>query len=226
METPDVLLVEDDKDLREEVATFLRFRQFAVRECGHLSEAHDAVRRQAPQAAIIDVMLPDGSGIALLDTLRTHAPGCAAVMLSARGEIDVKLDAYNAGADNYLVKPIDLRELAALVSAAVRRQPAESPTSSWYLETGTLQATSPSGDSVTLTLQESSLMSTLALSKGHFASRRDLIEALGHDYFRYDEQRLEALVSRLRKKLAPIGGNPLKAAHGKGYVFTHRLEVR
>ena len=68
-------------------------------------------------------------------------------------------------------------------------------------------------------------MRVFAQASEHFATRRSLIEALGHDYLAYDEQRLEAMISRLRKKIAPLGDNPIKAAHGRGYVFTQTLKI-
>jgi DNA-binding response OmpR family regulator len=222
---PDVLLVEDNDDLREEVAAFLRFRQFAVRDFRQLSEARASIAAKTPQVAIIDVFLPDGSGLSLLDTLREHAPSCLKMILSARSDINLKLEAYRHGADNYLLKPIDMRELVALLDASFRRVPAQD-LAAWVLNADSLTISGPDGGERTITLQEASLLKALARGKDKFASRKDLIGAIGYDPGSYDEQRLEALVSRLRKKLVPLGGNPIKAAHGRGYVFTERLMLR
>ena len=87
---PDVLLVEDDPDLRDEVASFLRFNGFSVRESGGVAQAAGAVRFRKPDVALIDVLLPDGSGLALLPILRTDAPrfdpkSGTAVVLGAGG---------------------------------------------------------------------------------------------------------------------------------------------
>lgn len=222
---PDILLVEDNQDLREEVAAFLRYKKFEVREFGQIADARDALDRKTPHAAIIDVFLPDGSGLSLLEDLRDKAPSCLKMILSARSDINIKLEAYKQGADNYLLKPIDMRELVALLDASLKRVPAED-LAAWVLNSESLTITGPQGDERSLTLQEASVLKTLARGKDKFSSRRDLIAGLGHDFMSYDEQRLEALFSRLRKKLAPIGGNPLKAAHGRGYVFTEKLMLR
>jgi len=87
---PDILLIEDDPDLREEVATFLRYSNFEVRECAGVAQAASAIRERRPDAALIDVLLPDGSGLALLPILRTEAPQCVNLMLSARFELQLK----------------------------------------------------------------------------------------------------------------------------------------
>jgi len=222
---PDILLVEDNEDLREEVAAFLRYRHYEVRDFGQVADAREAVDAKTPNAAIIDVFLPDGSGLSLLETLRDKAPTCVKMILSARSDINLKLEAYKQGADNYLLKPIDMRELVALLDASFKRVPAHE-LSAWMLNSDSLTISGPNGDEKTLTLQEACLLKALARGKDRFATRKDLIASLGHDYLSYDEQRLEALVSRLRKKLIPLGGNPLKAAHGRGYVFTERLMLR
>lgn len=178
--------------------------------------------RRLPWA--LDVLLPDGSGLTLLPLIETSAPHCAKLILSARSEIDLKLDAYQRGAWSYLVKPIDLRELVSLLDATLKRQgPVER--GGWILATESLEIQGPRGASCTLTLQEAALLRVLALGKDRFASRRALIESLGHNHIDYDEQRLEAMISRLRRKLAPLGDNPIKAEHGRGYVFTQALRL-
>jgi two-component system OmpR family response regulator len=221
---PDILLVEDDPDLREEVATFLRFSGFSVRESAGVAQAADAVRSRKPDVALVDVLLPDGSGLALLPILRSEAPQCINMMLSARLELALKLDAYRQGADNYLVKPVDPRELVALLNAAMARTPS-SQRGCWTVESDSLTVRGPNGLTQTLSLQEVTLLREFAQAENHFVSRRQLVKALGHDYLAYDEQRLEAMISRLRKKLSPLGENPLKAAHGRGYVFTQVLRL-
>ncbi len=220
----DILLVEDDLDLREEVAAFLRFRGFSVRECGSVAAAASVIRSTPPRAAILDIVLPDGAGLSLLPLLRESAPQCVNLILSARSELPLKLDAYGAGADGYLVKPVDLRELAAQLTAILQRL-GRTSTQPWILTTDALSVTGPRGASAALTLQEASLLRLLARSERQFATRREIVEALGHDYIEYDEQRLEAMISRLRRKLTAIGDNPIKAEHGRGYVFNQPLSL-
>ena len=67
------------------------------------------------------------------------------------------------------------------------------------------------------------MLTLMANSTRHFANRRDLITAMGFDHSQYDEQRLEAMISRLRRKLVPLGDKPIKAVHGQGYVFTQKI---
>jgi len=145
-------------------------------------------------------------------------------MLSARFELQLKLDAYRQGADNYLVKPIDPRELVAILNAAMTRLPSGSK-GTWIIESDSPTLRGPNGLSQTLSLQEIAILKVFAAAPDRFATRRALVEALGHNYLAYDEQRLEAMISRLRKKIAPLGENPVKAAHGRGYVFTQALKL-
>jgi len=219
---PDVLLIEDDPDLREEVATFLRYSSFEVRECAGVAQAASAIRERRPDVALIDVLLPDGSGLALLPILRSEAPQCVNLMLSARFELQLKLDAYRQGADSYLVKPIDPRELVAILNAAMTRLPSGSK-GTWIIESDSPTLRGPNGLTQTLSLQEITILKVFATAPDRFATRRALVEALGYNFLAYDEQRLEAMISRLRKKIASLGDNPIKAAHGRGYVFTQAL---
>jgi len=221
---PDVLLIEDDPDLREEVATFLRYSSFEVRECAGVAQAASAIRERRPDVALIDVLLPDGSGLALLPILRSEAPQCINLMVSARFELQLKLDAYRQGADSYLVKPIDPRELVAILNAAMTRLPSGSK-GTWIIESDSPALRGPNGLTQTLSLQEITILKVFATAPDRFATRRALVEALGHNYLAYDEQRLEAMISRLRKKIASLGDNPIKAAHGRGYVFTRALKL-
>lgn len=219
-----ILLVEDDPDLREDVATFLRFCGYLVHECGSLAQARTAIGRSTPNAAIIDVMLPDGSGLTLLPLLESAAPRCANLIVSARSDIELKLDAYKQGAWSYLVKPVDLRELVGLLGVTLKRQ-GTAERGGWVLSTNSLEIQGPGGASCALSLQDVALLRALALSRDRFATRKALIESLGYSYAEYDEQRLEALISRLRRKLAPLGENPIKAEHGRGYVFIQPLRL-
>lgn len=221
---PDVLLIEDDPDLREEVATFLRYSSFEVRECAGVAQAASAIRERRPDVALIDVLLPDGSGLALLPILRSEAPQCVNLMLSARFELQLKLDAYRQGADSYLVKPIDPRELVAILNAAMTRLPSGSK-GTWIIESDSPTLRGPNGLTQTLSLQEITILKVFATAPDRFATRRALVEALGYNFLAYDEQRLEAMISRLRKKIASLGDNPIKAAHGRGYVFTQALKL-
>lgn len=221
---PDILLIEDDPDLREDVTAFLRHSGFAVRDCPTLDEARTAILEAAPQAAIIDVLLPDGSGLSLLPWLREQAPDCVNLVLSARSDIDLKLEAFREGAVSYLVKPVDLRELVGLLGVTLRRQD-RIQEGAWILSMDSLSIRGPRGAVCALSLNEVTLLRTLAIAESRFATRSQLIESMGYNPLDYDEQRLEAMISRLRRKLVPLGDNPIKAEHGRGYVFTDSLRL-
>ncbi|MEN9760221.1 MAG: hypothetical protein RI906_47 [Pseudomonadota bacterium] len=223
MDIEDVLLVEDNDDLREEIAAFLEFRQFSVKSCERLESARQAVHDRPPRLAVIDLFLPDGSGLDLIDVIGQRAPHCRKLVLSARSDLDLKLEAYRRGADAYLIKPIDLQELAALIQASLKRAEPLAPENHWSIDTAALRLRGPRGETVSVSLQEARVLTLMAESVRHFASRRDLIEAMGFEHSQYDEQRLEAMISRLRRKLTPLGDKPIKAVHGQGYVFTQKI---
>lgn len=159
----------------------------------------------------------------ILSTSSVNAPHCRKLVLSARSDLDLKLEAYRRGADAYLIKPIDLQELAALIQASLKRAEPLAPENHWSIDTAALRLRGPRGETVSVSLQEARVLTLMAESVRHFASRRDLIEAMGFEHSQYDEQRLEAMISRLRRKLTPLGDKPIKAVHGQGYVFTQKI---
>ncbi|WP_295404735.1 response regulator [uncultured Thiocystis sp.] len=114
-----ILLLEDDWILREELALFLVELGYEVLEAGTLAEFAPLIPGAA--LAIIDINLPDGDGFDALACLRAQRPGAGAIMLTARGALEDRVRGLTEGADHYLVKPICLVELAAIVQALLRR---------------------------------------------------------------------------------------------------------
>src|SRR5690606_13407007 len=121
----DLLLIDDDQELCELLASWLSQEGFQVRACHDGSSARSALANQPPAAVVLDVMLPDGSGLELLKQLRSDHPDLPVLMLSARGEPLDRILGLELGADDYLAKPCDPRELTARLRAVLRRiQPA------------------------------------------------------------------------------------------------------
>ena len=213
-----IVLLEDEADLREEIAADL------VRRGHEVAEA-DSLAAFAPLAgrfdlAIIDLGLPDGSGLQAIRTLRVVAPGVGIVVLTARSAMKDRIDSLQGGADQYLVKPVRLAELAAHVEALARRvAPA------WRVETARQRLCAPDGAALALSMAETRLLAALARQPGRALARRELVEAMGFDWAGYDERRLEALVSRLRRRWREQAGAdlPLRTEHGVGYRFVTPL---
>lgn len=213
-----VVLLDDEVELREEVAAFLEKRGWTVGQAGTIAEFREQVSDLA--FAIIDVMLPDGSGLDAAAWLRATRRDCGIVMLTARGETQNKIDGLIGGADHYLVKPVKLVELDAILQALGRRV-----ANDWRLDCRARVLSAPDGGRLDLSASEIGLLALLARHPSKAVSRRQIAEDFGFDWVDYDERRLETLISRLRQRWRREAGFelPLKTVHRTGYTFAAPL---
>jgi two-component system phosphate regulon response regulator OmpR len=116
-----LLVVDDEPDMRGLLAEYFGRHGFAVREAGSAAEARDAIARSRPDLAVLDVTMPGENGLSLLRWLRDAHPGVAVVMLTGNGETIDRVVGLELGADDYVAKPCELRELLARVRAVLRR---------------------------------------------------------------------------------------------------------
>lgn len=212
-----ILILEDERDLREEIADYLLNIGHEVKAVETNKQFLAYASTQSPDIAIIDRMLPDGDGLVLVDEIRRQGARMGVIVLTAMGEEHERIKGYAAGVDHYLTKPLRLQELGAVLSALA-----------WRMQIGdsvlfVLQAWDllvPSGQSLRLTAQEVIFLTTLLKSKGTVVSRRKLIEALGKNVSEYDPRNLDALLLRLRRKVsgATPTALPVKTVHGVGYI--------
>lgn len=220
-----LLLIDDDQELCELLGTWLSQEGFIVSAAHDGSSARARLADTRPDAVILDVMLPDGSGLELLRQLRQEYRDLPVLMLSARGEPLDRILGLELGADDYLAKPCDPRELTARLRAVLRRsQPA---TTAGQLESGDLQF-SPARGTVTvndlevaLTLTEGRILEALLSQPGEPVEKQALAElALGRKLTLYDRS-LDMHVSNLRRKLGPhADGRPrIMALRGRGYLY-------
>lgn len=215
-----VVLLEDDVDLREEIAAFLGKRGLDIVQAGCIGEFLPLIG--SVSIAIIDVMLPDGNGFDAAMRLRQADKECGIIMLTARGATQDKLKGFEGGADHYLVKPIKLLELGAIIDALRRRV-----LTGWRFVTNDRQLVAPDGSGMVLTSHETILCQLLAGSPGQGVTRRRIVEAFGYDWLDYDQRRLDTLVSRLRRRwFNKIGKElPLKTEHREGYSFAATISL-
>lgn len=222
----ELLLIDDDQELCELLGSWLTQEGFAVRACHDGQSARQALAEQAPAAVVLDVMLPDGSGLELLKQLRSEHAELPVLMLSARGEPLDRILGLELGADDYLAKPCDPRELTARLRAVLRRShPTASAT---QLEIGDL-AFSPvrgvvsiEGRDMSLTLSESRILEALLRQPGEPLDKQELAQiALGRKLTLYDRS-LDMHVSNLRKKVGPhADGRPrIVALRSRGYYYS------
>ncbi|MCA8879254.1 MAG: response regulator transcription factor [Rhodobacteraceae bacterium] len=215
-----ILLLEDAGDVAEAIVASFARRGDAVDHAGTVAEAQDLVAVQDYDVAILDIQLPDGSGTAVLKVLRDTRSQTAVLMLTARGNVDDRVAVLDSGADDYLVKPFDLRELQARVRALARRQ---APERASVIEFGDLRfdpancALDIGGTPVTLTRREFSLLEVMLANRGRVIPKERIFERM---YAFGDEEiglnSVEIQVSRMRRKLE--GSNvSIRTLRGLGY---------
>ena len=222
----ELLLIDDDQELCELLASWLQQEGFAVHAYHDGVSARAALAGHSPAAVILDVMLPDGSGLELLKQLRSEHADLPVLMLSARGEPLDRILGLELGADDYLAKPCDPRELTARLRAVLRRsQPVAAPS---RLELDDLSYSPVRGvvqigeQEIPLTLSESRILEALLQQPGEPLDKQALAQlALGRKLTLYDRS-LDMHVSNLRKKLGPHpDGRPrIVALRSRGYYYS------
>lgn len=219
-----IAVIDDNADLLDDLCFHLSHAGFNVAPGHNGQELNTLLDHFRPQMVILDLGLPGEDGIAIAGRLRRSHPQLGLVILTARSGIKNRIAGHEAGADYYLTKPVEFDELITIVRTLARRL-GGSPTRAWRFCPSQLQLHTPLGLALDLTTAEAAIISALLQAPSHQASRKELIQALGADWITYDERRLEAIISRLRKKIAGITGKeaPLRALRGVGYSFLEPL---
>ncbi|PZP21919.1 MULTISPECIES: response regulator transcription factor [Pseudomonas] len=222
----ELLLIDDDEELCELLVSWLSQEGFQVRACHDGNSARAALAQHAPSAVVLDVMLPDGSGLELLRQLRGNHPDLPVLMLSARGEPLDRILGLELGADDYLAKPCDPRELTARLRAVLRRSQPVSGGSHLQLDDLSFSpargVVSIGDHEISLTVSESRLLEALLRQPGEPLDKQELAQlALGRKLTLYDRS-LDMHVSNLRKKIGPHpDGRPrILALRSRGYYYS------
>jgi two-component system response regulator CpxR len=222
-----VLIIDDDAELCELVAEYLESEGFEVEAVHDGLSGVDRCRATDPELVILDVMLPGLGGFAVLNRIREDSR-VPVIMLTARGEEVDRIVGLEMGADDYLPKPFNPRELVARIRAILRRttEIAE-PDSPALLEVGDLemdlgarQVCCAAGE-VELTGAEFMILEVLLREAGNVVSRDELSrEALGRRTSAFDRS-LDVHLSNIRRKLGPLtgGGERIKTIRGVGYLY-------
>jgi two-component system KDP operon response regulator KdpE len=224
---PRVLVCDDELQILRALKIVLRDAGFEPVATATAAEALDAAALRPPVAAIVDLVLPDESGIEVCRRLREWSE-MPIIVLSAIGEEDQKVLALEAGADDYLTKPFSLRELAVRVRAILRRmehirsQKATGPIEHNGLTIDVQRRRALlDGDEVGLTPLEFEILITLARDPGVVLSREQLMDRVW-GYRDYAGGRVvDSHVARIRRKLKEDGAEPrfIRTVHGVGYAF-------
>jgi len=218
-----VLVCDDETQILRALRVILRDAGFEVITAQTAAEALDAAALRAPEAAIIDLILPDGNGIDVCRSIREWSQ-MPILVLSAVGEEHEKVRALDAGADDYVTKPFGPDELIARLNAALRRagRPDEPVLSVNGLEIDLAdRRVLREGEEIHLTPKEFELLRALARNRGRLMTHRTLLgEVWGHAY-EDDTHTLRVHIANLRRKIEPDPGEPryIRTDPGVGYRF-------
>jgi DNA-binding response OmpR family regulator len=225
-----ILIIDDDADLNTLLTEYLGRFGHQLKSATSAAQGLSALRRELPDLVILDIMLPDKDGLSVCREIREDYQ-VPIVMLTARGEVADRVLGLELGADDYLAKPFEPRELVARIQSVIRRT-ASPPTLHDSMEFDGLRLQKETrrvdldGESVDLTTMEFELLSTLMESHGRVLSRNYLIERLrGIDAEVYDRS-IDMLVSRLREKLRDDAQSPrfIKTIRLTGYQFVGAMQ--
>ncbi|MFA7428654.1 MAG: response regulator transcription factor [Rhodospirillaceae bacterium] len=223
-----VILVDDEEDFRDPVTRFLRRRGMTVHDVGSVEELTAALPAFAPDIIVLDLNLPGESGLDAVERLRGTC-GAGIIMATARRGVDDRIHGLSLGADSYLEKPLDVRELEAMIRSLWGRLAARAPAAPetvWLFSPEDWTLTAPDGLSIRLSTAEYNMITLLARKPGVAVSRDILFQALGKTASGPEDRSLDVLISRLRNKLAASEhALPLKAVRSVGYVLPE-IQVR
>ncbi len=223
---PHVLVVDDDARLRGLLARYLAENGFRVTTAAHAAEARDTLRFLQPDAMVLDVMMPGETGLDLTAWLRAEANPTPILLLTARGAPEDRIAGFESGADDYLGKPFEPRELVLRLRAMLRRAAPVAPDipsgpirlGALSFDTNRAELSGPNGV-IYLTGGEAALLSALALRPNDVFTRDDIAAAVGTDDS--NERAIDVQVTRLRRKIETDPREPrfLHTVRGRGYVL-------
>lgn len=229
-----IILVEDDRDFRESLVESLLLAGFNVTGVASALEFYQNIAMQDYLLAILDLGLPDQSGFVLAEYIRNNTD-MRIIVLTAQSSLDSRITAYQSGADNYLLKPVDFSELEASIYSILGRldqklskehkkkeaEPAaKQEETCWTLVRSDMTLCAPKNDTIKLSLKEFDLVEMLVSFPKTVVSREDLLNALDYEDNKCGNRSLDALIHRLRQKGGASYRIPIKTVHGSGYSFS------
>jgi len=218
-----LLVIEDDTTLRETLAQQLVDAGFAIEQAADGREGLYFAEEYPIDLAIIDLGLPEISGIEIIRRVRAKGKTYPILILTARDRWEDKVDGLSAGADDYVVKPFHFEEVSARVNALLRRS---GGWASPQLEAGPVtldmsrQELKVSGEVLELTSFEYKIIEYLMVRAGQVISKAELTDRLYDQDFERDSNVIEVFIGRLRKKMDPDNSlKPIETLRGRGYRF-------
>jgi two-component system, OmpR family, response regulator len=229
-----VLVVDDEPRIRAMLRRYLVDEGFRVSDAADGAAMRAALERETIHIVLLDLVMPGEDGLSLARHIRQRSD-IPIIMLTGKGDLIDRVVGLEAGADDYITKPFELREVLARIRTVMRRThppatpvPAEDAAAEalvfdgWRLDLLRRELRRPGGDRVPLTAGEFALLRVFAGHSNRVLSRDRLLDLVkGPEWSAYDRA-IDTQVGRLRKKIEPDPGNPvlIKTVRGGGYVFT------
>lgn len=228
-----ILILEDDPDIAKLICSSLRDYGF---RCDHVGTGRgllDRARRATPELCIVDLGLPDMDGMQVVRELQESSP-CAVLILTGRNDVTDRVLGLELGADDYIVKPFEPRELVARVRSILRRYQRAAPIASttsernlarfadWRFDKGRHALFSPDQREISLSAAEAGLLLALLERPNRILSREQLLGERDLDPF---DRSIDVRISRLRRKLEDDPHDPklIKTVYGAGYLFSAQV---
>jgi len=225
MENVKVLIVDDEPNIRDLLATSLRFAGFAIQAVGTGMAAVQAAEADTPDIILMDVMLPDMNGFSVTKKIRSLGITSPVLFLTARDDTEDKIMGLTVGGDDYVTKPFSLDEIVARINAILRRTRA-AETEDSTLEVGEIKINQDAhevfvnGESVELSPTEYKLLRFLMSNPNRVLTKPQILDHVWEYDFNGEMGIVESYVSYLRKKLDPLTSEPLiQTKRGVGYMY-------
>lgn len=222
-----ILVIEDDRELNQQLAETLRGHGYRVDQCFDGEEGLSQAAAQIHQLVLLDVMLPKRDGFSVLKLLRKTCQ-IPVMMLTAKGAEEERILGFTAGADDYMAKPFNIRELLLRIEALLRRCNSKPQQELAQLHIDGLalnriqqQVNIHGGSDLELTPTQFKLLWVLIQHRGEVLSKVYLYQVVLHRTFSNYDRSLDMHLSRVRRRLVEAGwqGERLQTVHGKGYLF-------
>ncbi len=227
-----ILVCDDERDVREMLQEYLGKRGFEVAAAANAQELRARLAAGGADLIILDINMPGEDGLAVLRSLRTENP-VPVIMLTAAGEVVDRIIGLEMGADDYLGKPVDLRELEARVKAVLRRRgddAAKKDSSStvsraqfgdYVLDIEAAKMLASDGSELPLTAMEFNLLKAFARNKGRVLNRDQILEQAHDRSWDPFDRSIDIRISRLRRKIEKNPEKPtiIRTVRGLGYVY-------
>lgn len=238
-----ILLVEDNEAVSETVVENLTEEGYKVVVASSAKEVNAKLKESTPDVVLLDLGLPDADGLQLIKIIRefTNAP---IIVISGKSDMVDKIVGLEMGADDYIGKPLQMKEVAARIKAQLRRYKSQQPAPAappiknhssavrikfgdWILDRQKFQVFNLDGNSANLTIKEFRLLEALILASNRVLTREQLLDKARDGDYNTTDRAVDVQILRMRKKIGDTSDNPkiIKAVRGVGYTLDLPIEI-